>query len=654
MKFKFIIAALFLILFIVGCTDKKDSDDIKETFYEVNYITYTDQQISSNSFKSGTNITSQLLRNPNLMEGYYFDGWYLDSNFITKLETIVIKEDLTLFAKWIKVKDPEEVKALNSIYLVNESFRNLILPDKVNGFEVIWLSSNTEIFSDDGVYKYIEAEKEVTLKAMIFGDEVYEREFIIMAKPYPYEEEFDNIFNQITFPELIKSNIELITKFNDGIKGVWETNKPEILSNNGTVLLTKSQEEVTLALTLSIYGKSSTKTYTLTTAARELNYKDPEYFINNLHDKGFDVNETIMNASEIASFNNTVIASSNAKTLDLEKQPTIVSGSTILNMINSYSNIDKYTIYNHETKTKILESEKSSILNNRNLDRINTSIEVGYAVSTTHTVLRSYPTMNYSNSEAMDRFQETGFSAGTPMLLYHKSLDNNWYFVQMFNYYGWVPASSVGECSRDVFLNFLNPNKFIVVLDNILEINNEYIRMGYKLPYSAKSEDDYTIIFPTRTFDGFLLLKDIKVEISASVSDGYIPYTYSNLLNQGYKFVGISYSWGDKFYNGLDCSSTMAAIYACFGFQMGRNTSNQWATETYGKATSMTNEKLKSYQVGTLLYTSSHVLMYIGVDKDGNCWMLHNTSTGNICKLQTLSDYGESKINHTLELHVMK
>lgn len=178
--------------------------------------------------------------------------------------------------------------------------------------------------------------------------------------------------------------------------------------------------------------------------------------------------------------------------------------------------------------------------------------------------------------------------------------------------------------------------------------------MGYKLPYTTKDEINYQVQMPKRSTNGTLNVKSVEVAKTSDISDGFIPYNYTNLLNQAFKMLNIRYSWGDKTVNAFDCSSTQASIYGCFGFINGRNTSNQWKTDIYGKTiNSITNESLKNYQVGTLLYTSSHVLMYIGTDDTGNCWLLHNTSTGNICKVQKLTDYGTSGIKYTLEIRNM-
>ena len=118
------------------------------------------------------------------------------------------------------------------------------------------------------------------------------------------------------------------------------------------------------------------------------------------------------------------------------------------------------------------------------------------------------------------------------------------------------------------------------------------------------------------------------------------------MIKQAFKLLGIDYSWGDKNKSGRDCSSTMNGIYRSFGFVMPRNTSNQLAIPTHGlRVSGLTTTTMKKYQPGTMIFSSSHVMLYIGEDANGNPYLLHNTTAGNGgCILQSLQSYGGSKM----------
>lgn len=645
----FKILGLLLLLFIIGC-DIKSED--KEAKYRVDFIFNIELEIASIEFKEG-----YVLKESDLpikeVEGAVFNGWYFDESFINAFKEFEIASDIIIYGEYIIYNNIEEVKALNSIKLVSETYEDIDLPSVVDSFGVSWLSLNEDALTSEGKYKFVLEDTVVKLIASINGEEkVYEKEFNIIVKVFPYDEVLTEAASLITFPDIITSNISLKTVFGNGIIGSWSSSNQSIINNYGIVKKDKIETNVTLTLTLIYNGVSRDFYYDVVVDKRDLIVQDVEYFIEELKGKDQDVNKLIMNESEINTYNQVVLNSSGANVIDLSKVSQTINKIELRTMIEKYSNINTYNIFDNSGINK--NNERSLILSNRNLDGILDTTNIQYAVSVTHTSLRSYPSSYYSNSSSIDRFQETGFSAGVPMIVYHQSLDNQWYYVRMYNYDGWIKASDIALCTRSEFLEYYLPNNFIVVLANLINIDGEYIRMGYKIPYASKNIEGYTLKFPKRDNNGKLVIKNVFISNEEDINDGYIPYTYTNLLTQGYKLLGMVYSWGDKIYNGLDCSSTMAAIYNTFGFILGRNTSNQWKTNQYGKPISqVNNEIIKTYKVGSMFYTSGHVLMYIGTDKSGNSWFLHNTNTGNICKLETVNSYINSgnKITNTLIVH---
>ena len=375
------------------------------------------------------------------------------------------------------------------------------------------------------------------------------------------------------------------------------------------------------------------------------------YWLQILTDK-YDLQEELLSRSEINAYNQKVLSDySKTKVLDVTKIASTSTGTTVKDLINKYSNINKYTIYNATTHASISTTEKNNILNNRAINNIPTTVNVKYGLIVDFAWVRSYPTNHYSNDYYMDRFQETSLNVGEAVAIYHTSSDGNWYFVQAQNYNGWVEKKFIAECSYSEMKSFLNPTNRLVVISNYETIEGSHVRMGQSFPLLSQGAS-YQISFPTRSSSGKLVLKTVTLTNKDSYSVGYLPYTYENVFKQGFKLLGINYSWGDKEQNGRDCSSTMNAIYACFGFMMPRNTSNQVSIPTYGtKISGITSTIMKTYKPGTLIFTSSHVMMYIGENESGVSYLLHNTNSGNgECILQSLDSYGGSKIIGTLKL----
>lgn len=376
------------------------------------------------------------------------------------------------------------------------------------------------------------------------------------------------------------------------------------------------------------------------------------YWLQSMASK-MNITKEILKPLDIEKYNDNITSDySKTKVVDVKTLSQKVTSSYVSSMITRYTNISKYTVYNDQTNAAINQATKDEILLNRNLSNIDSEVEVKFGLVTNFAWMRSYPTNYYSNDYDMDRFQETSLNVGEGVAVYHESIDGKWYFVQAENYNGWVEKKNIALCSFDEMSNFLTPDERLVVISDYVMIEDVYVRMGQVFPLLENNDSSYKVSFPFRNSDGTLLLKDVEIAHSSDYSVGYLPYTYENIYKQGYKLVGIEYSWGDKNKDGRDCSSTMNAIYKCFGFMMPRNTSNQVAIPTYGKKVNgVSNLIMQTYQPGTLIFTSSHVMMYLGCDANGKAFLLHNTNNNDAgCILQALDNYGPSKINGILEL----
>lgn len=367
----------------------------------------------------------------------------------------------------------------------------------------------------------------------------------------------------------------------------------------------------------------------------------------------YNINKTILTPSEINSYNEKILSDyTKTEVMDVLSITGTKTQSYVKNLITAYANINKYTVYNDSTKVALTTTDKDAILSNRNLTSVPATVTVKYGIISDFAWLRSYPTNHYSNNYSMDRFQETSLNVGEGVAIYHESLDKQWYFVQAENYNGWIEKKNVAECSYDELEAFLKPQNSLLVISDYVTLESSHVRMGQMFPLVDKTDDSYTMKFPTRNSDGTLVLKDLTVAKSNDYHEGYLDYTYYNVFNQAFKLLGIDYSWGDKDKLGRDCSSTMNAIYKCFGFMMPRNTSNQVAIPTYGsKVSGLTNATVRNYKPGALIFTSSHVMLYLGENESGIAYLLHNTTSGNgECILQSLNDYGGSRINGVLKL----
>lgn len=386
---------------------------------------------------------------------------------------------------------------------------------------------------------------------------------------------------------------------------------------------------------------------------------DYQYWVENLDPK-YDAFEVIMNQTEIDAYNAVIFSDyQKTKVVDLFNYPLTATKAEIEALIKSYNNMNSYTVYD-DNDMPIQNATKMAIEISRNLSAIPETKTLEYGIVTDFAALRSYPTYYYSQGKQLDRFQETALNVGEGVVVYHASNNGKWYFVQAQNYYGWIEATKVALTSLEQMKNFLDPEQFVMILADRITIEGVPVRMGQRVPLANETNDAYEVLFPKRNEEGNLVLENITLSKELDLHVGYLDYTLENVFRQGFKMLGIPYSWGDKYIEGRDCSSTQAAIYATFGFKMPRNTSNQNQVPGYSKVTTGPNaltipKLINEYRPGTLIFTPGHVLMYIGEDADGVSYVFHTTTSTLVgpagSKVQTLSSIGISSVNATLILY---
>ena len=379
---------------------------------------------------------------------------------------------------------------------------------------------------------------------------------------------------------------------------------------------------------------------------------DYRYWLKAIGSK-YDVTKIIMTKAEIEAYNKNILSDKSlTKVVEVLKTGETVSKTYVSDLINSYNLMSKYTVYNDSSKSPLTSTEKNAILDNRNLNNIPSTINVQYGLIVDFCWMRTYPTRHYADVYKTDRFQETSLNVGEEVAVFHTSSDGAWKFVQAQTYFGWVESKYIAIGSFEDVSSFVNDENRLVVIANYVSIMNAHVRMGQSFPLVSET-DKYLIKFPIRNAKGELVLQNVQVDINENFNKGFLDYTYENLYKQAFKLLGIIYSWGDKEKEGRDCSSTQKEVYASFGFKLPRNAGSQNKIPSYGaKPAGITiKELMTDYHPGTLIFSSGHVMMYIGEDEEGISYIFHNTSAGNgECILQRVDSYGIYKIIGTLRL----
>ena len=348
--------------------------------------------------------------------------------------------------------------------------------------------------------------------------------------------------------------------------------------------------------------------------------------------------EIIMTKNQIKDFNNKNIEYCSTL-IDLKSYKEEISSEELLKLIKSISTLDNKVFYGTDGKT-FLQGSISNLEEKLNLGKIQEKNQVRYGLSIRRSSIRTFPTHEPAYKKPgdiqFDRFMETAIYPCEPVLVLWESKDEKWFFVQMYNYLGWVPKSDIAIGDKKDIIDYVDRDTFVVVTGHqiYLNVKGEEITcdMGVVLPLTTDSNhqnsDKYTIEFPIKE-NGTLGFTKVDVFKNQEVTLGYLPYTRENIIKQAFKFLGEQYGWGGM-NNARDCSAFIMDIYRTFGINLPRNTGDQ-GQRSYGETYDLSKynniegkkEALTRLDTPIPLYMSGHTMLYIG-EYQGRHYIIHN------------------------------
>lgn len=339
-----------------------------------------------------------------------------------------------------------------------------------------------------------------------------------------------------------------------------------------------------------------------------------------------DASEIILTADQIREKNRISFSMPGNGMVDLSAFAP-QSAEEIRCMVEAYP-IPEASYYDGNVRT---EEDERQLLASRNLEQLKEPWTVRYGILTENAAVRSFPTQKAMTKtgkpDDFDYIQESMLSVGEGVAVCHQTADQEYSFVQGYQYQGWILTASIGFCGREEMLEFLRGDP-VVITDACLHVKGQTLRMGTVFPYAGETENGYLVDFPVRGEDGTLMLEEEEI-LGTSASAGYLDYTREALLNQAYKMVGQPYGWGDTGER-MDCSSTMNCIFRSFGIQMPRNTSK--LTRFDAKVTDLSSmdaeekiETIKEGGSGSMILLPGHVAMYVG-EEENTPRILHNVT----------------------------
>ncbi len=350
-------------------------------------------------------------------------------------------------------------------------------------------------------------------------------------------------------------------------------------------------------------------------------------------------NQVILDDKEIAYFNQKVISSLPDTVYDLRQYPSQVSKEKLESLITVPKQPEGAEYINGQLATAEYYETLKAKCNKLAIGSVNA---VQWAFTVNRANIRTYPTNDFVSSQSDDRefdnLQETAIDPVEPAIILHQSASKDWYYVQTYNYRGWLPAKDVAiAANRQEWLEYLDSKEFLTVTVHRLTIGDTVFAMGAKLPLA---EDKKAVKLPVRSSKGELAFALAAAPADGQVVQGYLPYTRANIISQVFKLQGEPYGWGGM-HNSWDCSSLVLDVYRSFGFKLPRNADEQEMAA--GRNVKFSNDRaiqITSLEAGDAVYMPGHVMLYLG-EHDGRQFVIHslgghNTAEGRIAVMRVV------------------
>lgn len=218
----------------------------------------------------------------------------------------------------------EEMKILNDVYnqiiIPNRIYENITLLTKYDDVEATWFSSNQDIINNEGMVNFPVEDTNVSLQLTLkYKSSKLEKNFDVTVLCKNSQEVISaQMYKDVDIFELVKEtkeNIELVSKYKN-LDVTWISKNANIISSNGIVHRTNTDQIATLVAKFSINGVSTSKSFQI----KVLRYTDIE-IINNAINQITIPNITYFNISDymivdVPSDFNVTWETSNANIID--------------------------------------------------------------------------------------------------------------------------------------------------------------------------------------------------------------------------------------------------------------------------------------------------------------------------------------------------
>ncbi len=258
------------------------------------------------------------------------------------------------------------------------------------------------------------------------------------------------------------------------------------------------------------------------------------------------------------------------------------------------------------------EKDLEKLLQNTNLEALPEEVRVLFGWTLRRTNMRMYPSPAaiHKGNPKIDYNQYTLLEPFTPLAILHTSRDGKWLYVHAPYMRGWVRREDVVFVERKELLKVMSL-PFLVVTKGSVKVDSTVFGLGSKVYYEEKKGDLYKVVLPDR--------RSVWIKRTEGLEEGYIAFNERRTKSILDSLLGTPYDWGGK-EGRWDCSSLVQSLYAIYGLELPRNSSQQaqigrLVAESFGSYEEF-KETLKALPpFRTLLFMRGHVMIYGGFEE---------------------------------------
>ena len=324
----------------------------------------------------------------------------------------------------------------------------------------------------------------------------------------------------------------------------------------------------------------------------------------------------------------------------------------------------------------LTEEDAQAILANYPADGAAPDIASQYAIVTTHTTMRCFPTDRMLGLTPGDQDDDNLYLAALrvnePLIVRAQSVDKKYLLcISSCLTPSWVPAEDVAICAdKAEWLDAwdIAAGQELVVVDYKVRTEqtrvtpntaNRLLYMGtvlqrvdltsseqaLELVGTRSAYYNHVCYLPVRNADGTYSKELALIAQSAKVSEGYLPLTKANTAEVAFRALGQMYGWGGML-EANDCSGYVRDVYKCFGLELARNTTWQMnlPVRTYdlaGMSSARKAAAIAQMPLGTVLFWGGHEMIYLG-QEGGKLYVI--SSLGSIGDI-----YGDEYASHQIK-----